>query len=178
MPSQSKIDTPEEVMNLISLEIGALGRELDQYPFIKDYVDLSVVAKNLNVELTHQASKGGYDIKSVYPSKDRRDYKVANHTSEQFEVLSEDNPNQMDDKKKELLQFKSFYMTWARNLIAELNKIKMQNQWRWFDVKPMAKVLANLSLDSKNNNESVNVLFTNESEELLERNWDKVVHER
>ena len=139
-----RIDTPEEVLSLIDFSIKQLDRELSKYVHIKDDIDTSIISKAIRSEFIHQAIKAGEDLKIRLPIKDL----IANKDIRKQFGLKEDSFLQQEkDRRLQWLKFKNYYLKWAKNLLAEMNKAKLVNKWKWLDVRSIAVCLTKLELD-------------------------------
>lgn len=166
----NRIETPAELLTLIDREMKNLEGELNDHPFLREYVNLDSISRELKTEIAHQAMKAGFSMR--VPIGRLRDFKF--FKAESFEFF-EANPNSLDQKRMEVLKFKNFYMRWAKNLIAELNKAKLQNRWSWMQIKPVAQALADLEMNAPKKEESkgfsFKLLTLAENEDMIERKF-------
>ena len=139
-----RIDTPQEVLELIETEMENLERELSKHPHIRHDVDLSFIGNELKSEFIHQLVKSGEDYKMRIPVRMLAKDKLLRV---KLGLVDEDWQQEQNDRRLQWLKFKNFYLRWAKNLLAELNKAKMLNKWVWFDIKKLAICLTAVKLE-------------------------------
>lgn len=140
------IDTVKELVDYVESEFKMIERELNNMHAIKDDIDLHGMCKNMLVVIADQALKAGLSIDGVIP----RNYRTYKTPLYGYTIVREelDAGSQMRaDILKQKNKFKHKYMTWAKNLISDLNRTKMLNKWQWLDVMDLAKILTELEIN-------------------------------
>lgn len=145
-----KIDTHDEVLKLIQAEIKALRHELNKYPYLRELINVDDIERSIRIHFLDQAIKDDPSLKR--PFVILKNAKKHNESIDDIiESFTTNNPNNFSDRRREMLKFKAYYLKWAKNLIAELNKAKLINKWHWLEVKPIAQAIADLKLTNDKN---------------------------